>query len=70
MNTSPIITKALMAARRQDMLAAARNARLVREAAAAGRGAREESPARRPVARRRWRFGLAALFGSRLLSAS
>lgn len=70
MNTSPTITKALMEARRQDLLAAARNARLVKEAAAASRAARDDAPARRPVARRRWRLGLSALLGARMLGAS
>jgi len=64
MNTSPIISKALMEARQQDLLAAARNARLVKEAEEAGRTAPAEAPARRPVARRRSRFGLTTLFGT------
>ena len=65
MNTSPVISKALIESRQRDMLAQAHNARLVRQAEQASRrAAREETPARRPVARWRWRLGVAALFGA------
>jgi hypothetical protein len=67
MNTSPVISKALMESRQRDMLAEARQARLVREAEEANRATRDAVPALRtlrPVPRRRWRLGLAGLFGA------
>jgi hypothetical protein len=64
MNTSPTIYEALIEYRQRDMLAEARQARLAREAKQANRAARDAVPARRPVARRRWRLGLAGLFGA------
>ena len=67
MNTSPIISKALMESRQRDLLAQARQARLVREAEQANRAAREALPAPYRVARRRrwwWRLRLAGLFGT------
>jgi hypothetical protein len=68
MNMSPIISKALMESRQRDLLAQARQARLVREAERANRAAREALPAPYRVARRRrwwWRrLRLAGLFGT------
>ncbi len=64
MNTSPIISKALMESRQRDMLAEARQARLVREAEQANRATRDAAPALRPAPRGRWRLGLAGLFGA------
>jgi hypothetical protein len=60
MQTSPIITKALIESRQQDRLAEARQARLAKEAQQANRAAREAA-APHPAARRRWRFRLATL---------
>jgi hypothetical protein len=67
MNTSPNIYEALIEYKQRDMLAEARQARLAREAKQANRAARDAVPALRtprPVARRRWRLGLAGLFGA------
>jgi hypothetical protein len=60
MQTSPIITKALIESRQHDRLAEARQARLAKEAKQVSRAAREAAAPR--LARRRpWRFRLAAL---------
>ena len=71
MNMSPIIAKALMESRQQDLLTQAREARqarVAREAGQASRAAREAPPAPRhaaPPAARRWRrLWLAGLFGA------
>ena len=65
MNTSPIITSALIEARRSDLLANARQARRAHEAQQANRTRRDAAPAPVRHPRRGWQLSLAGLFGAR-----
>jgi hypothetical protein len=64
MNMSPGISKALIEARQHEMRAAARDARLAREAQLARHAAREPASTLRSAARHGWRrLWLTGLFG-------